>query len=260
MMHSGDSGLCNPLGLEECRILAEALGDAPETVDSVHLLRQGMCKAYVAGDPSRFGAAIVQANDWPTEPTGFGSDPQVLWELLKAVSGWDCILVGSECALMLGEIIEQEMRVGVRYVDAVSHVLTKSVSRVDDKAVRQLAPADLDLLESAPPEFRINCWGSAHALLSEGIVACAISSRQIVATAWTVARSPRHADLGVYTHQDFRCRGLATAAASIVARRVQQAGQTPVWGVGEPNKASLRVALKLGFIEVSRRTYVILEK
>lgn len=61
----------------------------------------------------------------------------------------------------------------------------------------------------------------------------------------------------MYTHPDFRGRGLAAAAASIVAMRVQEAGRIPVWGAGEHNALSLRVARKLGFVEVSRRTYVI---
>jgi len=55
-------------------------------------------------------------------------------------------------------------------------------------------------------------------------------------------------------------RGFATAAAAIVAQCVQEAGQTPVWGAGEGNTVSLRVASKLGFTEVSRRTYVILAR
>jgi RimJ/RimL family protein N-acetyltransferase len=45
----------------------------------------------------------------------------------------------------------------------------------------------------------------------------------------------------------------------MVARAVRAAGQTPVWSCGESNEASLRVAGKLGFVEVGRRTYVIPE-
>ena len=112
-------------------------------------------------------------------------------------------------------------------------------------------------MASAPPELRASCWDSLDSLLSQGIIACAIVSGQIVATALTAARSQRHADVGVYTHPNHRQRGFATAAASMVARRVREAGQIPVWGAGEHNTASLRVAAKLGFVEVSRRTYVI---
>ena len=266
-----------PLDQKKCYILADALGDTPETVISVHVLRRGLSKAYVSGDPSCFDAAIIQADAFPTEPTAFGSDPHVIWELLRGVEGWDCILVESPCAPVLGEIIEREMGISVRYFDDVCCILTRPVSTYCDAAARQLTLDDLELLECAAPELRASCWESTRALLTEGIIACAIvpgqacgeraecapggtSARTIVATALVAARSEHHAEIGVYTHEDFRCRGFATAAASIVAARAQEAGLIPVWSAGEHNAASLRVAEKLGFVEVSRRTYVILDR
>ena len=187
----------------------------------------------------------------------FGSAPHVLWRLLRSVQGWDCILAGSECAPTLAKVVKQELGVSVRYLDDISHVLNGPAATYHDAAVRELTRDDLNLLASAPPELRDACWESPRELLSEGFVACAVVSGAIVATALTSARSARYAEVGVYTHQDFRRRGLATAAASIVVRRVQKAGLTPVWSAGEHNAASLRVAQKLGFREVSRRTYVI---
>jgi RimJ/RimL family protein N-acetyltransferase len=154
-------------------------------------------------------------------------------------------------------MIEQELGVSVRYLDDVCHVLTQPVTTYHSQAVRQLTLADLELLASAPPELRGSCWDTLDRLLSQGICACAIVSGQIVATALTAARSQRHADVGVYTHPNHRGRGFARAAASMVAQRVQEAGQIPVWGAGEHNTPSLRIATKLGFEEVSRRTYVI---
>jgi predicted GNAT family acetyltransferase len=123
--------------------------------------------------------------------------------------------------------------------------------------VRELGPADLSLLGAAPLELRASLWESTAVLLKEGVVACAIIEGEIVATALTSAYSDGYADVGVYTCEAYRSRGLATAAASLVARRVQQAGRTPVWSAGGTNAASLRVAHKLGFEEVSRRRYVI---
>jgi len=114
-MQWASSNLHQPLDPKGCRVLADALGDTPETVISVHLLRRGLCRAYIAGDSSRFDGAIIQADALPNEPTGFGSDPEVLWELLKSVQGWDCVDVASECAIPLGALIEREMGVRVRY-------------------------------------------------------------------------------------------------------------------------------------------------
>ena len=152
-------------------LLADALGDTLETTIFVHLLRRGLCCAYVAGDPERFLGAIVQDNHAPGEPTAFGADPQILWELLQIVPGWECV--------------------------------------------------------------------------------------EIVSIAHTYARTTRHADISVRTFAAWRGHAFATAAASIVAGCIQEASQTPVWSTGEDNWASLRVAQKLGFVEISRRTYVI---
>jgi hypothetical protein len=169
-MTVADIGLYRPLDLETCHALAEALGDTPETVISTHLLRRGMSHAYVIGEPLRFDAAIVQAHHLPTEPVGFGSNPQALWQLLRVVQGWNCILVDSEIAQALGKVIEGEMGVSVRYLDDVCHTLTKPVSTYRDNAVRQLTLDDVALLEAAPAELRDSCWEDSTALLTEGVI------------------------------------------------------------------------------------------
>jgi predicted GNAT family acetyltransferase len=119
--------------------------------------------------------------------------------------------------------------------------------------------ADLELLQSAPPELRAGLWPGPRELLAEGIAACAIVAGKIVATALTTACSGQYADIGVYTREAVWGQGYATAAASLVAQAVQESGRTPVWSAGAHNAASLRVAQKVGFQEVSRRTYVILD-
>jgi RimJ/RimL family protein N-acetyltransferase len=244
----------------ECHgVLAAALGDTPETVQSVHMLARGLCQAYVIGDPARFQGAIVQPIAWPEEPAGFGPDPKVLWALLQRVEGWNCILVDTEVAPALGRIIEAGMGRGVRYLDDVTHLLTEPVRVRRDEAVRRLELADLALLKAAPLELRASLWRDTRQLLAEGIVAGTVVSGRIVATALVAACSERYADIGVYTREGYRGRGYATAAASLVAQAVQEEGRTPLWGAGSHNRASQRVAQKLGFREVSRRRYVILE-
>ena len=238
-------------------LLADALGDTPETTISVHLLRRGLCHAYVAGNLRQFHGAIVQDNNMPAEPTAFGSAPQVLWELLQIVPGWECLEVESEHAATLSERISRETGREVRYYEDVYHVLSQPVRTFANTAVRRLTLPDLDLLESMPGVAETSGFGSPQKLLEEGFVACAIVSGQIVSIAHTYARTTHHADIGVHTLETWRGQGFATAAASIVARCIQEAGQTPVWSTGEDNWASLRVARKLGFVESSRRTYLI---
>jgi GNAT superfamily N-acetyltransferase len=253
------SGHIRLLEPERHALLAGALGDSPETVQSIHMLKRGLCRAYVAGDPARFEAAIVQPTAWPEEPAGFGPDPNLLWDLLQLVQGWTCILVDTEVAPVLGRIVDAEMGRRVRYLHDVTHLLTKPVQVSRNETVRRLTLADLALLEAAPLELRSGLWRDTRQLLAEGVVASAVVSGRVVATALVAACSKRYADIGVYTREGYRGRGYATAAASLVAQSVQERGRIPLWGAGAHNQASLRVAQKLGFQEVSRRRYVILE-
>jgi RimJ/RimL family protein N-acetyltransferase len=251
------AGFCRLLEPEQHGVLAAVLPDAPHTVQSIHMLRRRLCRAYIAGDPARFDGAILQPLDWPEEPTGFGSDPELLWKLLQLVEGWTCILVDSECAPPLGEIIQAERGGQARYIEDVSHVLTEPVRVYREDAVRRLTVADLELLESTPLELRAGLWHNPRQLLTEGIIASAVVSGEIVATALVTAYTDTYAEIGVFTREDHRGHGYATAAASLVAQAVQEHGSIPMWGTGSHNVASLRVAQKLGFREVSRRTYVI---
>jgi len=248
-----------PLDLEQGRALADALGDTPETVISVHLLRRGLCYAYVAGAPDRFAGAIVQGAFDPAEPMAFGKDPEVLWDLLQSVPGWDCVDADPAVAAPLGEIIERQTGRKVRYYGDVYLVLKQPAAPFSNAAVRQLTVDDWRLLVRAPAQLQGAGFESRQAMLRDGVVAGAVVDGQLVAIAHTSALTERHADIGVYTREEWRGQGFSTAATSIVAQRLQATGQIPTWSAGEDNRASLRVAQKVGFAEVSRRTYVILK-
>ena len=129
------------------------------------------------------------------------------------------------------------------------------ITRLHHEATRLLTPDDLELVEAAPVEVR----GSTREMLEEGVVAGTIVKGDLVAIAFTSARSARHADAAVNTLERWRGCGFATAAASLLARRLQEVGQIPVWSTEEDNRASLRVAQKLGFAPIAQRTYVILD-
>jgi GNAT superfamily N-acetyltransferase len=213
----------------------------------------------VAGSPTHYSGALVQAIDDPGEPMGFGDDAAALWQLLQAVKGWFCVEVTRECARTLGPLIERGLDRRVRYYDDVYYTLAKPAVPVAHPSVRMLTLDELGMLDAMPRAVRPGGFGSTQALLAEGIVAAAIVEGQVVATAHTSARTPRHADIGVATQPEWRGHGFATAAAALVARAVQQAGQTPVWSTGEDNVASQRVAQKVGFAEIGRRAYVIVD-
>lgn len=245
------------LNLQECLTLANIIGDTPMTVISGSRLKQGMCDAYVAGTLPNVTAALVFDAYCPDEPCGFGADADALWQLLKATDGWSCINIDTSCAEPLGALIEADTGTSVRYYGDVYHALLEPVHRYPNAAVRLLTSEDAKRLAKAPPEVQGNGYKTHEAMVTEGIAAGAIVDGNIVAIAHTYAETNLHADIGGSTVETWRKNGFATAAASLVAQEIQAKGKVPVWSCGEDNIASLRVAQKLGFTEVNRRTYVI---
>lgn len=237
--------------------LADALGDTPETVIPCHQLVRRLARCRVAGELPGFDAAVVQAIDDPREPSGFGRDPVALWGLLRDLPGWTCVGVDAALAGPLRRLVEAELGVPARLYGDVHHVLERPVAVFEHTWVRRLTVDDLPLIAAAPTEVRGSNWGSARAMVEEGCAAGAVVDGRLVAIAMIGALTARHADVAVATLEPYRGRGLSTAAASLVGRWAQENGRTPVWSTGEDNRASLRVARKLGFVEVSRRQYVI---
>ena len=79
----------------------------------------------------------------------------------------------------------------------------------------------------------------------------------IVSIARTYAHTGLHGGISVFTLEEWRGKGFAASAASLVAQQIQAMGKVPVWSCGEENIASLRTAQKLGFVEISRRIDIV---
>ena len=244
-----------------CSILADRLGDKPETVIGNHMLRRGLCRASVLGAPEQPRAAMLQSIVDPTEPTGFGDDPIDIWWLLRDLDGWTCVNVPHDAGPRLAAVIANETGRSSRLLEDVYHILTEPAPKFPHPAVRLLTTDDLHLLNSAEADFGTPGWnwGITSTLLAEGFAAGGIVDDRLVGIAYTTAVSGRHADVGIATLATWRGPGMATACAALVCESVQATGRTPVWSTGENNLASLRVAGKLGFVEVHRRVYVIPE-
>ena len=248
---------------QECLVLAEVIGDTPMTVISASRLQHGMCDAYIAGSLPDVDAAIVFDAYCADEPAGFGTDAEALWQLLKATDGWSCINVDNACAASLGALIEADRGTSIRYYGDVCYALLEPVCKgwvtqsLPNAAVRLLTLADVERLAEAPAEIQGNGYKTHAAMLTDGIAAGAVVDGDIVAIAHTYAETDLHADIGVSTLEAWREKGFSTAAASLVAQEIQAKGKVPAWSCGENNFASIRVAQKLGFTEISRRTYVI---
>lgn len=84
------------------------------------------------------------------------------------------------------------------------HILRRPAPVLSDPAVRELTLDDLGLLDAAGVDG--DSFGDLSVLLTEGLVAAAVISGKIVATAQTGALTERYADIGVETDAEWRRR------------------------------------------------------
>ncbi len=239
-------------------VLAETIGELPETLMAIEQLRRGLCRATILGVPGRPDAAIVRPDAFPTDATAFGGDPELLWILLRGLPGWECVDVAYALAPALAERISGATGRRCTLNEEIFFALEQPVRQSSDARVRRLTAADIPSMEAATGALGMGDWrfGSVAALIADGIAAGAVVDGALAAVAFTAAQGRRYVDVGIVTREEWRNRGLSTAAAALVCAEIQAAGQIPVWGTSVENVASQRVAAKLGFAEVSRRVYV----
>lgn len=238
--------------------LAGMLVETPETMTGMHRLRRGIAHAYVAGMPEQPVVAVVQSRFLMEEPAAYGSDPEVVWAVLKRVPGWTAVNAERDVAPRLAALIEAETGKPCVLIEETYYTLEQPVNGFSDPVVRRIGIDDLAMVEAATEPLDMHGWryGSAEVLLTHGLLAGAVIDGELVSIAFSASGSSKYTEVGIKTREDFRGRGYSTAAASLICADIQASGQTAVWSTDQDNIASQRVAAKLGFLEVSRRIYV----
>lgn len=236
----------------DVEIVASVIGDTPQSLIPFDHLRRGIATGWLVGPLKAPAALVIQNSKDPTEPSAFGHDPAAVWSVLRTLSGWECVnvplsLVDGLRSLMLGTYS------GVRVYRDAYYVLSGHLIQppAPPLETRLLSTDDLIAYVADPLLADINFAGG-------GVVAAAFDADCIVAIAHVTAISPRYADIGVYTLEPYRNRGLSTYVSWLVMRAVLALGLTPVWSTGEDNVASQRVAERLGLTrDTTHRAYLI---
>lgn len=118
--------------------------------------------------------------------------------------------------------------------------------------VRQLTPADKDLVEHLPDEtgFIYENYGSPAALLGEGLAFGVIRAGRLVSLAASLALTPSYCDVGVFTLPRFRHLGYATDCIESIFAYVMARGVRPLWRIGVRQKIAIYLAEKLEMDEI----------
>ena len=249
--------MSRPVGRAEEEELATSLPDTPTTFGPRCVLLRHSGRAWAIGPLSRPRAAVVQAAWLPREVMAFGEDVTEIGHLLRSVSGWDAVHCRDELAEPLGRAISRDFGWPTRKVRDLYFTLDDPPAVFRHPAVRRLSESDLALIEAAPPELGLAGFDSPLAALSGGVAAGAVVEGQLVGLVSMTVSSEMHADLAAAVLEPWRRRGIARAAASLVAAEVQARGLRPVWSTGEENLASQAVARAVGFREHGTMAYVV---
>ena len=122
---------------------------------------------------------------------------------------------------------------------ALLHTLPDPDALPEDEGASELPPdADLSHLPE-PLAAELRRAAQVHAAWVDGLP---------VSFAYAPWRTERWFDVSVDTVASARQLGLATRVAAAMIRAEREAGREPVWGAGEDNLASLRLAARLGFV------------
>jgi len=120
--------------------LGQSLPDTPETFGSISVLSRDLCEAYVAGDPPRYAAIVLQERASPAELMSHGSEPNRLWELLEPLRDWYAVSVVPSAAGPLGHLIETRLQTPVRYEQDRYHALNRPAPEIANPVVRRMTP------------------------------------------------------------------------------------------------------------------------
>jgi hypothetical protein len=115
--------------------------------------------------------------------------------------------------------------------------------------VRRLEPHDAGRLRGLSPDLSwiSKTWGGPEGLAASGHGWGAFAEGRLVSVACSFFVGDRYEELGVVTEEEFRGAGLNGACAGALCEDIAGRGRTPSWTTSPDNRASVRVARKLGF-------------
>jgi hypothetical protein len=249
-----------PLTTSQCRELADSLPDVPEYTISIHALRTGRCQVICAGSPNDPAAVVIDPALTAGELLAWGNDPETIAEAVGTFKQWTCVEVAPRISDDVKRALEARLGESFTRVQDVYHTLQKPVAPRPHPAVRLLAgEADAALYARCAPAFNDHPE-EAYRTVLEGPVAAAIVDGQVVGAVEANVRTPRHANMCAEFLAAYRKQGMCTAAAALAAQAIQEMGLMPVWSAAHDNGASLRVAQKVGYLEVGHWIYLVRRK
>ena len=95
-------------------------------------------------------------------------------------------------------------------------------------------------------------WSTTDDFIAHGLGVCLVKGDEVVSLCYAAAVAGGLAEVDVVTDADFRGQGLGTIVAQEFNRLCLQNGISPTWDCFDYNTGSMKLAERLGFVEVRR--------
>jgi hypothetical protein len=258
----GVSGLACPVGFEvippgrlremESHVLRTG---PPRVVPEVWFLRRGQCA--VAASMAETPPAVLLHPLAPKVTLALHGRPESrgVGEYLRQVDAGVGFVVPCELEALVASVRRSP---GILRMRVLSGSLLRPGASASAPGRRAaLGPAHLDALSALPEEGLgfLECYESLDRFLAEPFPGVASwLGDEIVAFAVVYARAEPWVEVAVYTREDCRRQGHASAAAASCLQEIVRRGGEPVWTAID--ETSRHIGLRLGLMPAGERLYV----
>ncbi len=222
--------------------LAQALPDIPRWVETRSMLLSGRCEVFGLGEGEDLSFVVRDAEDVLISVVGRPGSDAIREAVAREWEG-DVVIAPPENRAHVSSALP-----GWRAVSATQHLLDDAdrLPRVPVVSVRWLEESELEILGGLPSdllsELRLAARGSP--------IAAGLNGGRPVSFCYAAARTEGLWDISIDTLEEFRRQGHAARCVAFTVEHMRAKGKQPVWGAEEWNRASLRLAARLGFVPV----------
>jgi hypothetical protein len=245
----------DPLDPSHFAVIASIVQDTPFTVTPYFFLRRGACDIYCdSRDQPRFGVVVPHTPCPDVYVFGASSlEPAHVQRLADFLAGLEPVggfVVPVDLVPPLRA--RRRMEEHVEGLCFTYRPLPRDYAPWRPELVRALTIADVEQVDALPDEaaFLYMNYGNPATLLTEGLTFGVFQKGRLVSMAASLALTPKHCEVGVYTRRRYRSRGYATDCVEVLFAHVLSRGICPLWRIGGRQKVAIYFAEKLEMDEI----------
>lgn len=162
--------------------------------------------------------------------------------LFSSSSKWNCAIMSQ-----LKEEIKQRRRFSFNYNfdKEIDKTILQSSEYSIKKINAEIIKNSLEFNEAYYKEY----WGSTSNFLKNGFGFSILHNERVISECSSIFSSQEFAEIDIFTHKDYRGKGLANIIATSFIEYCLKNSIVPKWDCDVTNESSINLAGKLGFVE-----------